>query len=99
MYQMPLLGLGGSVGTPAEGVTAPVLCVKDKDELDVLHAEAKGKIVVFNYPMPPYDSQRGTGYGDTVQYRSHGARWASEYGAVACLVRSVTANGGPESGS
>lgn len=90
-YPMSMLGLGMSVGTPPEGITAPVVCVVHKDELDRVGFKAKGKIVLFNYPMPPYTKEHGTHYGDTVQYRSNGARWASKKGAIACLVRSVTA--------
>jgi carboxypeptidase Q len=41
--------------------------------------------------MPPYDAEKGSRYGETVTYRRNGAKWASEKGAVAALVRSVTA--------
>lgn len=85
-----MLGLGGSVATPPDGITAEVVVVASKDELDKL-ATAEGKIVLFNYAMPPYDPEKGARYGETVAYRSNGAKWASEKGAVAALVRSVTA--------
>ena len=87
-----MLGLGGSVGTPTEGITAQVVVVADEEELEALGDGAHGKIVLFNNPMPEYDSQRGSGYGRTVRFRSNGARLASQQGAVACLVRSVTAH-------
>jgi carboxypeptidase Q len=84
-----LLGLGRSVGTPAAGITAPVLVVKDFAELRARAAEAKGKIVLFNYPfdttLHPF-----TAYSQAVQYRGGGADAASAVGAVAVLVRSVT---------
>lgn len=86
-----MLGLGGSIATPPEGITAKVLVVKDKDDLDAKGDQAKGKIVLFNNPMPPYDPETGSGYGKAVQYRGKGAIYAAEKGAVACLVRSVTA--------
>lgn len=86
-----MLGLGGSIATPPEGITAPVLVVKDKDDLDAKADQAKGKIVLFNNPMPNYHPETGSGYGKTVQYRGRGAIYAAEKGAVACLVRSVTA--------
>ncbi len=90
--KLNMLGLGGSVATPKDGITAEVIVVKDKDELDALPDEQiKGKIVVFDVPMPPYSEQDGSGYGRVVQYRGNGAKWASERGAVAALVRSVTA--------
>ncbi len=78
---VPMLGLGGSVGTPAGGVTAEVLVVNDFAELAKRAAEAKGKIVLFDAPF--------TNYGATVQYRSNGAVEAAEVGAVASLIRAV----------
>lgn len=86
-----MLGLGGSVGTPPEGITAEVLAVRDEEELKKVGEQAKGKILLFNFPMPPYDPEKGSGYGSAVHYRVHGARLAGECGAVACLIRSVTA--------
>ena len=86
-----MLGLGGSVATPSSGITAEVVVVKDKDELDSL-ADDKiaGKIVCFNFPMPKW-TKEDSGYRSAVQYRSNGASWAAERGGVAALVRSVTA--------
>ena len=90
--KLEMLGLGGSVATPSDGITSEVIVVSDKNELDSLPDEAiRGKIVVFNIAMPPYSAERGSGYGSTVQYRTNGATWAAERGAVAALVRSVTA--------
>ncbi len=80
--QLPMLGLGGSIGTPPEGITAEVLVVESFEELSERAAEAAGKIVLFNAPW--------MGYGPTVQYRSRGAVAAAEAGAVASLIRSVT---------
>ncbi len=87
-----MLGLGGSVATPPDGITAPVIFVSDEDELNAAGDAVRGKIVLFNKIMPPYDPERGAGYGATVKYRTQGARLAAAKGAVACLVRSVTAN-------
>lgn len=81
--ELPMLGLGGSIATPPEGITADVVAVPDFDALDALgKAGAEGKIVLYNVPY--------TGYGPTVRYRGSGASRAAEYGAVAALVRSVT---------
>jgi carboxypeptidase Q len=79
---MSLLGLGNSVGTPPEGITAEAVVVRSFDELDALGERVRGKIVVYNVPF--------TGYGQTVQYRGAGASRAARYGAVAAIVRSVT---------
>lgn len=79
---LPVLGLGGTVGTPPEGVTAPVLVVTNFAELQVRRAEAVGRIVVFQAPY--------TAYGDIVRYRYRGAIEAAKAGGVASLVRSAT---------
>jgi carboxypeptidase Q len=83
-HAIPMLGLGSSVGTPAEGIEADVLVVRNFDDLDQRGAEAKGKIVLFNAPY--------TSYGQTNAYRTGGANAASRHGAVGVLVRSI----GPE---
>jgi len=80
-HVLPMLGLGGSVGTPAAGVEADVIVVATGDELAKRSAEVTGKIVLFNVPY--------TNYGETVAYRAGGARLAAQHGAVAALVRSV----------
>ncbi len=82
---LPVLGLGGSVGTDPGGIRAEVLVVGGFEELETRAAEAEGRIVLFDVPF--------TGYGQTVQYRSNGAVAAARVGAVASLIRSV----GPES--
>ncbi len=78
---LPMLGLGGSIGTPSDGITANVLVVQSFDELEQRSAEAEGKIVLFNAPF--------TTYGATVQYRIRGASEAAKHGAVASLIASV----------
>ncbi|MFQ5591035.1 MAG: M20/M25/M40 family metallo-hydrolase [Phycisphaerae bacterium] len=88
---LAMLGLGGSVGTPPEGVTGAVVVVEDEAQLRAVGEAARGKVVLFNNVMPPYDPVNGAGYSKAVRFRTHGARLASQYGAVACLIRSVTA--------
>jgi carboxypeptidase Q len=87
-----MLGLGNSVGTPPEGVTAEVLLARTPAELDALGDRVRGRIVLFDNAMPPFDPKRGTGYGETVGFRLRGPRLAAERGAVAVLIRSVTAH-------
>jgi hypothetical protein len=78
-----MLGLGMSVGTPAGGITAPVVFVPSFDALDAMAPEqVKGRIVVYN---PGWH-----GYGVNTQYRTYGASRAAAKGAVAMLVRSAT---------
>jgi len=81
--RLHMLGLGMSVGTPPEGITAPVVFVHDFKELDALPADAvRGKIVVFN---PGWH-----GYGVGTNYRTNGPSRAASKGAIAVLVRSAT---------
>jgi carboxypeptidase Q len=83
-----MLGLGGSVGTGTDGVTADVMVVHSFDELERRKSEAVGKIVLFNVPFPK-DSAPFAGYDVAVRYRGFGATAAAKVGAVASLIRSV----------
>ncbi|MES3035520.1 MAG: M20/M25/M40 family metallo-hydrolase [Gemmatimonadota bacterium] len=83
-----LLGLGGSVGTGADGIEAEVLVVHSFDELERRKAEAVGRIVLFNVPFPK-DSAPFAGYDVAVRFRGAGATAAAKAGAVASLIRSV----------
>ena len=80
--QLPMLALGGSVGTPPEGIRAEVLVVRSFEELEKRSTDARGKIVLLNAPF--------TDYRETVTYRVAGAVAAARTGAVASLIRSVT---------
>ena len=80
-----MLGLGGSVGTPPEGIEAETFVVKNIEELDADGGAARGKIVVLN--------ARFTTYNESVQYRTGGPARAARRGAVAILVRSIGPNG------
>ena len=84
-----VLAIGNSVGTGDKGVLAQVIEVKNFDDLNQKKDQVKGKIVFFNYPFNK-TLLRGA-YGDAVRYRSGGASAAAKYGALAVIVRSVTA--------
>jgi hypothetical protein len=78
-----MLGLGGSIATPAGGITADVVAVSDFNELEKLgRTRVQGRIVLYN--------EEYHGYGTTVTYRTSGASRAAAFGAVAALVRSIT---------
>ncbi|HEY2850612.1 MAG TPA: M20/M25/M40 family metallo-hydrolase, partial [Gemmatimonadaceae bacterium] len=83
-----MLGLGGSVGTPPGGITAPVFVVKSFDDLTAHAAQAKGKIVLFDAPFRT-DLDPMAGYEATVVYRGGAATAAAKVGAVAALIRSI----------
>ena len=82
-HAMVMLGLGNSVGTPAEGVEGEILVVGSYEQLDAAadRGLVKGRIVLFNVPF--------TNYSDTVQFRGTGPSRAAARGAIAVLVRSV----------
>src|SRR5256714_1168992 len=88
-----LCALGSSVATPAEGLTAEVVVVRDFDELEALGKDkVVGKIVLFNYHFDKQmaaQSRAGDAYSQAVKYRSDGATAAGRLGAVASLIRSV----------
>ena len=88
-----LCALGDSVPTPADGIEAEVIAVRNFDELKSLPREkVAGKIVLFNYPFDKQMAAEGRGgeaYGEAVVYRADGPSVAARQGAVACLIRSV----------
>ncbi|XP_022087593.1 carboxypeptidase Q-like [Acanthaster planci] len=82
-YNLIMLGLGSSVGTPPEGITAEAIVVSSFDELKKRASEVPGKIVVFNQPW--------VNYGVSVAYRDFAAVNTAKLGGVASLVRSIAA--------
>src|SRR6266550_4157739 len=93
MQKIVLCALGDSVPTPANGIEAEVIVVRNFDELKSLPREKiAGKIVLFNYPFDKQMAAEGRGgeaYGEAVVYRADGPSAAARQGAVACLIRSV----------
>ena len=88
-----LTALGGSVATPAEGITAEVVVVDNWQQLHALPQDAvKGKILLFNHKFDKELAAQGRGgsaYGGGVVYRGAGPMAGGALGAVAVLVRSV----------
>ena len=85
-----LTALGGSVATPAKGITAEVVEVASYDELKTKNF--RGKIVFYNNPMNMdlVRSHRSfEAYRIAVEFRGSGASKAAERGAVAALIQSV----------
>lgn len=92
VQKLAITALGGSVATPAGGITAPVVVVHDYKELDALGASVRGKIVLYDVVFDKHLAAAGLGgdaYGDIVGYRGRGPSAAAKYGAVATLIRSL----------
>jgi len=88
-----LTALGGSIATPAAGITAEVVEVTSYEQLAELgRAKIAGKIVFYNKAMDMALVESGQAfdaYGKAVIFRGGGASKAAEFGAVAAVVRSV----------
>jgi Zn-dependent M28 family amino/carboxypeptidase len=89
--RLVVTALGGSVGTPPEGITAPVVEMKTLEALeDAVKADpdaVRGRIVFFS--RRTMKAGEGPGYGANVPMRSAGAARAARYGALAVFVRSI----------
>jgi carboxypeptidase Q len=86
---MPVLALGGSVGTGAEGIEAEAVMVRDVAALNALPAGAvKDRIVFFTNRMER--AQDGSGYGKAVGVRVAGPSAAGALGALGVVIRSVS---------
>ena len=85
--------LGNTVGTPPEGVMAPVRVVCTFEEFEQLStSEVEGAVVLFNYAMDEFASRAGRweqAYKAAYPYRNEGPARAARRGARAALVRSV----------
>ena len=88
-----ITALGGTIATPAEGMTGEVVVVNSFDELNAVGREkVEGKIVLFNNKFDREMAASGFGgsaYGQAVAYRGGGAIAAGRLGAIAVLVRSA----------
>ena len=83
---LSILGAGGTVSTPFEGVTAEVVEVKSLEEVDVLGREGvEGNSFLRIKLLTQRYINIGTSYGETGFQRRLGAIKAAEYGAVASV--------------
>lgn len=86
-----IVALGMSVGTPDNGITAPIIEVKNFTELDALGADqVKGKIVFYNFRMDPRHINTFRAYGEAGVYRSQGPSKAANLGAIGVIVRTLS---------
>ncbi|MFA5833690.1 MAG: M20/M25/M40 family metallo-hydrolase [Bacteroidota bacterium] len=88
--ELTICALGGSVGTPKNGISGEVIEVNSFDEVKELGVKAKGKIIFYNRPFDRTKVNTGEAYGGAVNQRGSGAIEAAKVGAVGVLVRSMT---------
>lgn len=90
-HAVSVCALGWAAGTGPEGVTAEVVEITSRDQLEKLGEKGiRGKIVFYNQPMDPTHYYTFESYGETVWQRARGASEAAKYGAVAMVNRSLS---------
>ncbi len=95
-HYFQVCALGGSVGTPFNGITAPVVEINSFDQLQDMDSKAlKGKIAFYNIPMDPSFINTFFAYSQSVKQRYVGALEASKKGAIAVVIRSLSATVNP----
>ena len=86
-----ICALGGSIGTPKNGIQAQILEVKSLEDLKKLGKDKiKGKILFFNKPMNPAFLNTFDAYSDAVWQRGIGHIEGGKYGAVGVIIRSMS---------
>ena len=89
-FPTKICALGGSVGSNGP-ITGEVVEVKTFEDLAELGKEkVEGKIVFFNKAMDPVLINTGAAYGGAYYQRGKGASEAAKYGAIGCVIRSLT---------
>lgn len=85
---LAVAALGGGIGTPDEGLQAPVAMVSDVAALQALPRErVAGRIVYFSQRTER--TRDASGYSRAVRSRTEGASAAAALGAVAVVIRSI----------
>lgn len=98
--EMPTLALGGSIGTPDDGLRGEVIAVRDLEALRALTTgSVSGRIVFFTGRTER--TRDGAGYGKAVRQRAEGPSAASALGAIGVVIRSISTSNtrAPHTGS
>ncbi|MCK5820573.1 MAG: M20/M25/M40 family metallo-hydrolase [Bacteroidales bacterium] len=88
--EVPVCALGLSIGTGESGISARLIEVMDFKELEKMKDDIPGRIVFFNRPMDQKRIATFSAYGGAANQRTSGPALAAKYGAVACVVRSLS---------
>lgn len=87
---VPVCALGLSIGTGENGISAGLVEVMDFKELEKKKDLLPGRIVFFNRPLDQRLIATFSAYGGAANQRTAGPALAAKYGAVACIVRSLS---------
>jgi carboxypeptidase Q len=88
--ELTVCALGGTIGTPKEGISGDVIEVRSFDDVKALGTKARGKIIFYNRPFDRTKVNTGEAYGGAVNQRTSGAVEAAKVGAAGVIVRSMT---------
>ena len=88
---LDVLALGNSLGN-GKNIEASLLAVQDFADLEKHKDEVKGKIVYFNNSFDATIVKTFEAYGKAGIYRRSGPSQAAKYGAVGCIIRSLTSS-------
>ncbi|HTO15024.1 MAG TPA: M28 family peptidase [Edaphocola sp.] len=88
---LKMISLGNSEGTNGKLLTAPIIVFQSLDDLKEAKPEdIKGKVVFLNSGLPQKHITTFDGYGESFMNRYLGPNIASEKGAVAYVMRSLS---------
>jgi len=88
--EVPVCALGLSIGTGESGISAGLIEVMNFKDLEKMKDLIPGRIVFFNRPMNQKLIATFSAYGGAANQRTSGPAIAAKYGAVACVVRSLS---------
>jgi hypothetical protein len=91
IIEVPVLGIGNSMGTGGKTLEAEIVMVNDVDEFNALPDDkVKGKFIFFNHHFPMDVINTFEGYGPAVLYRWSVPNTASARGAAGTIIRAVS---------
>lgn len=89
-FEVAVLAIGNAIGTGNNGLKAPLIRIRNYEELEKNKDNIKGKIVFYDIPFEDTFVQTFRAYGKNATYRVFGPSRAAKYGALGVMVRSLT---------
>ncbi len=88
--EVAVLAIGNAIGSGPKGLKAPLIRIKNYDDLENNKDIIKGKIVFYDIPFEDTLVQTFRAYGKNATYRVNGPSRAAKYGAIGVMVRSLS---------